>query len=428
MKIIIDYKGCLNFIEKDDIITTVNESDRYRQSLINGDGAGSNFLGWLNLPEEVINEIGEIQDTAKRLIQHAGITVIIGIGGSYLGSKAIIEALRNPFDNKPDSHEIIFAGQNISEDYLASLLDYLNNKIFNVVVISKSGTTTEPAIAFRLIRKLLENPAGETTASHRIVAITDSKKGALRKLAEKEGYKTFIIPDNIGGRYSVLSPVGLLPMAIAGIDIKELVKGAMDMAVRTRDNKDALSNPALFYASIRNMLYKEGKFIELLVNFEPGLHYIAEWWKQLFSESEGKDGKGIFPAAADLTTDLHSMGQYIQDGQRILFETVLSVQKTGANLVIPRDEDDLDKLNYIAGKRISEVNKKAEEGTIMAHIEGEVPVLKINMPARDENSFGQLIYLFEISCGISAYMLGVNPFDQPGVEAYKRNMFALLGK
>ncbi len=428
MKINIDYQACLTFIDEDDIITSVSESKIYLQTLIKGDGAGNNFLGWLNLPENARNEIEDIQDTAKRLKQNAEITVIIGIGGSYLGSKAVIEALKNPFDKKQDSHEIIFAGQNISEAYLASLLDYLNNKIFNIVVISKSGTTTEPAIAFRLLRKLLEKSADKTTASQRIVAITDAKTGALRKLAENEGYKTFIIPDNIGGRYSVLSPVGLLPMAIAGIDIKALLQGAMDMAVRTRDNKDALSNPALFYAVLRNMLYRKGKMVELLVNFEPGLHYIAEWWKQLFGESEGKDGKGIFPAAADLTSDLHSMGQYIQDGERILFETVLSVQKTGAILVIPRDEDDPDKLNYIAGKRISEVNKKAEEGTIMAHIEGKVPVLKIEIPAIDENSIGQLIYFFEISCGISAYMLGVNPFDQPGVEAYKRNMFALLGK
>lgn len=428
MEITLNYKGCLNFIDENDIYASASDSLRHLQSLIDGDGQGNDFLGWINLPEKAIYEIGAIKDTAEMLRRNAGITVIVGIGGSYLGSKSIIEALKNPFEDKHDLHKIIFAGQNISEDYLASLLDYLQNKTFNLVVISKSGTTTEPAIAFRLLRELLEKNEGKETASKRIIAVTDSKKGALRQLANIEGYKTFIIPDNVGGRYSVFTPVGLLPMAIAGINIKELIIGARNMAVRTRDNKDVKSNPALIYAAVRNLLYNNGKIIELLINFEPGLHYVAEWWKQLFGESEGKEGKGIFPAAADLTTDLHSMGQYIQDGKRVLFETVLSVEKNTSNLIIPEEKKDLDKLNYIAGKRISEVNKKAEEGTIMAHIDGKVPVFKINIPLLNENSLGQLMYLFEISCGISGYILGVNPFNQPGVEAYKKNMFALLGK
>jgi glucose-6-phosphate isomerase len=428
MEINLDLKGCLNFIDEKSIYSKTSEAARHLQSLIDKDGRGNDFLGWLNVPDKVINEIGSINQRAEILRQNADITVIIGIGGSYLGSKSVIEAIRLPFKDKNDSHEIIFAGQNISEVYLTSLLDYLHNKKFNLVVISKSGTTTEPAIAFRLLRKLIEKTEGEIKARERIVAVTDSKTGALRQIADKEGYKTFIIPDDIGGRYSVLTPVGLLPMAIAGINIEELLKGAISMAARTRDNKDALSNPALVYAAIRNILYNNGKKIELLVNFEPGLHHFAEWWKQLFGESEGKEGKGIFPAAADMTTDLHSMGQYIQDGERILFETVISVNKSKSELVLPEDDDDLDKLNYIKGRRISEINSKAEEGTIIAHIEGQVPVIKINLPALDENSMGQLIYFFEISCGISGYILGINPFNQPGVEAYKKNMYALLGK
>lgn len=428
MKVNIDYSACLKFISESEIMTLAEQSKVHLQSLNNGSGPGKEFLGWLSLPKKVIKDIRQIEKLAEDLREEARITVVIGIGGSYLGSKAIIETLKNAFGEEKDSHRIIFAGQNLSEDYLSSLVDYLGGKKFNIVVISKSGTTTEPAIAFRILRTLIEKNEGKETASKRIVAITDSKKGALRELANREGYRTFSIPDNIGGRYSVLSPVGLVPLALAGINITELVQGAEEMAVRTRDNSDPISNPALIYAAVRNLLYSKGKIIELMTNFEPGLHYLGEWWKQLFGESEGKDGKGIFPATADLTTDLHSMGQYIQDGKRVLFETVLSVEKPGSELILPKNEDNLDKLNYIAGRRISDVNKKAEEGTIMAHIDGNVPVLKINIPVLNENMLGQVLYLFEISCGISGYILGVNPFDQPGVEAYKKNMFALLGK
>jgi glucose-6-phosphate isomerase len=428
MKVNIDYSGCLKFINEKDILTLADESVEYLKTLIKGEGEGSDFIGWLSLPEDVLVQIPDINSTAITLRENAYITVVVGIGGSYLGSKAIIEALRTPFAERGDQHEIIFAGQNISEDYLSSLLKYLGDKKFNIIVISKSGTTTEPAIAFRLLRKLMEESQGKTQASKSIVAVTDSEKGALRKLASIEGYKTYIIPDDVGGRFSVLTPVGLLPMAVAGIDISKLVLGAGEMAKRTLDLNKPQSNPALIYAATRNLLYSSGLHIELLSNFDPALHFIAEWWKQLFGESEGKGGKGLFPASVDLTTDLHSMGQYIQDGERILFETVLSVNNIKSRLVLPDDDINLDKLNYIAGKRISEVNNKAMEGCIMAHIDGKVPVIRIDIPVLDENSLGQLLYLFEISCALSGYILGVNPFDQPGVEAYKRNMFALLGK
>lgn len=426
MNITLDYSGSLDFINKDELHSLASSSLKHLNSLISGDGEGSDFLGWINLPEEALANIAGIEDTASRLRDQAGTTVVIGIGGSYLGTKAILEALKQPLGKS--SHELIFAGHNISEDYLSSLLAYLENRKFNIVVISKSGTTTEPAIAFRLLKSLLEEKEGKKTASGRIIAITDSSKGALRELAVKEGYQTFTIPDDVGGRFSVLSPVGLLPLSLAGTDIGSFIKGAADMALRTRDNSDSGSNPALLYAALRNILYDQGKMIELLANFEPGLHYLGEWWKQLYGESEGKDGKGIFPASANMTTDLHSLGQYIQDGERILFETVLSVENSKTTLRLPEDEDNLDKLNYIAGLRISEVNKKAEEGTVMAHIDGGVPVIRIQIPVLDEYCLGQLIYLFEIACGISGYILGVNPFNQPGVEAYKKNMFKLLGK
>ena len=428
MDVCIDYTNCLRFVPEKEIHSLAHDSLKHLQSLLNGSGKGSDYIGWLKLPEEIEKDLPTIEATAERLRKSADITVVIGIGGSYLGSKAIIEAMSHPFKERDESHEIIYAGQNISETYLSSLLDYLNQKPFNIVAISKSGTTTEPAIAFRLLRRLLEDSVGKEAAAKRIIAVTDSEKGALRKLADLEGYESYSIPDDVGGRYSVLTPVGLIPLAIAGLNIRHLTRGAQEMARRTRDNNDYISNPALLYAAIRNLLYNSGKKIEMLINFDPRLHYIAEWWKQLFGESEGKEGKGIFPASADLTTDLHSMGQYIQDGERILFETVLSIEGNDTKLKLPPDKDNYDNLNYIAGKRISEVNKKAEEGTIMAHVDGNVPVIKIIIPGIDENNIGQLLFLFEISCAISGYILGINPFDQPGVEAYKKNMFALLGK
>jgi len=427
MHLDIDFKSCYHFISLEEINDKAGKSIDSFDKLIGKSGPGSDFLGWLALPEESLNLVGKINNTAKNLRSRAGTSVIIGIGGSYLGARAVIEALKPSFRaNGQDDHELIFAGQNISEDYHSGLLDYLGNKPFNIIVISKSGTTTEPAIAFRILKNRLQQNVKEI--NRHIVAITDSKKGALRILADREGYESYIIPDDVGGRYSVLTPVGLLPIALAGLNIKAFVSGASSMASITRDNRSHESNPAMLYAAARNLLYQKGKIIEMLVNYEPSLHYISEWWKQLFGESEGKDGKGIFPASADLTTDLHSMGQYMQEGKRVLFETVLSVESPGSKLDIPHDNENLDKLNYISGKRLSEVNAKAEEGTIMAHVEGGVPVIKINLPQISETYLGQLLYFFEISCALSGYILGVNPFDQPGVEAYKKNMFMLLGR
>ena len=396
----------------------------------NGTGEGHDFLGWADLPTRTPEElIDSINDTAFQLRHLCDTVVCIGIGGSYLGAKAVIEALNDsfaPYRKDPKTPTILFAGQNIGEDYLFELQQYLNNRQFGIIVISKSGTTTEPAIAFRLLKEQLEATVGKEEASRRIVAITDAHRGALRQLATQEGYKTFVIEDSVGGRFSVLSPVGLLPIAVAGYDIRALIEGASAMQ-RNTINANA-TNPAAVYAAARNILYREGKKIEILVNYNPKLHYFGEWWKQLYGESEGKDHKGIFPAAVDNSTDLHSMGQWIQDGERTIFETVLSVAETNHELVIPSDEDNLDGLNYIAGKRIDQVNKMAELGTRIAHIDGGVPNLVITVPSLDEYNLGQLIYFFEKACGISGYILGVNPFNQPGVEDYKRNMFALLEK
>ncbi|MCM1347895.1 MAG: glucose-6-phosphate isomerase [Firmicutes bacterium] len=396
-----------------------------------GTAPGNDFLGWVNLPSEITPEqIAEIRATATSLQEKCEVVVCIGIGGSYLGAKAVIEALCDsfaPYRNESRKTKVLFAGQNIGEDYLYELLDYLNGKKFGIINISKSGTTTEPAIAFRLIKGLLEKQIGKKEAARRIVAITDAHRGALRQMSDEEGYKTFVIPDNVGGRFSVLTPVGLLPIAVAGYDIQALVDGARAMEQTTRST-DYATNPALCYAATRNALYRAGKKIEILVNYNPKLHYVGEWWKQLYGESEGKDGKGIFPAAVDNSTDLHSMGQWIQDGERTIFETVISVQAPRHEIVIPTDNDNLDGLNYLAGKRVDQVNKMAELGTRIAHIDGHVPNLTITIPALTERWLGELIYFFEKACGISGYMLGVNPFNQPGVEDYKRNMFALLAK
>lgn len=396
----------------------------------NGTGAGNDFLGWTDLPTRTTQaELEDIIATARSLQKDCEYVVCIGIGGSYLGAKAVIEALSDSFAAYRIDHtnpKVIFAGQNIGEDYLFELRNLLADKKFGIIVISKSGTTTEPAIAFRILKEQLEQRVGKEEASRRIVAITDAKRGALRQLATEEGYKTFVIDDNVGGRFSVLSPVGLLPIAVAGYDIMALMAGAAEMQVATKEA--TLENPAVVYAATRNALYRAGKKIEILVNYNPKLHFLAEWWKQLYGESEGKDGKGIFPAAVDFSTDLHSMGQWIQDGERTIFETVISVDAPEHETIVPTDNDNLDGLNYIAGKRVDEVNKMAEIGTRIAHVDGGVPNIRITIPALREQYLGQLIYFFEKACGISGYMLGVNPFDQPGVEAYKRNMFALLGK
>ncbi len=426
----INLKNTSKFISFEEIVAHAQQSVRHLDTLNTGAGPGNDFLGWLTLPDEILVQLEKIEKTAKHLRSVSDTTVIIGIGGSYLGARAVIEALSHSFAPllKNNHHDVIFAGQNICEDYLSELIELLDGRNYSIVVISKSGTTTEPALAFRILKDHLEKKVGKLNAAERIIAVTDAKKGALRSLAETNGYETFIIPDNIGGRYSVLSPVGLLPIAIAGIDIRTIVKGAKTMEEITRNNKHAESNPSLLYASARNLLLQNGKPIEIMVGFTPKLHFFSEWWKQLYGESEGKDGKGIFPASVDLTTDLHSMGQYIQDGQRILFETIISVKNPVRKLTIPLEKDDSDQLNYLAGKRLSEVNHNAELGTTLAHTDGNVPIITITIPALDEYYTGQLIYFFEMACAISGYILDVNPFDQPGVEAYKENMFALLNK
>lgn len=404
-----------------------------QEALENGTCPGNDFLGWLHLPSSITSEfLDEIQATANTLRNKCEVIVVAGIGGSYLGARAVIEALSNSFawlvaDKKNPT--ILFAGNNIGEDYLFELTEYLKNKKFGVINISKSGTTTETALTFRLLKKQCEAQRGKAEAKDVIVAVTDAKKGAARTCADKEGYKSFIIPDNIGGRFSVLTPVGLLPIACAGFDVKELVSGAQEMERACGKNVPFEKNPAAQYAAVRNGLYSEaGKKIEIVVNFQPKLHFFAEWWKQLYGESEGKDNKGIFPAACDFTTDLHSMGQWIQQGERSIFETVISVEEPEHKLLFPHDEENLDGLNFLEGKRVDDVNKMAELGTRLAHVDGGVPNIRISIPRLNAYYIGQLIYFFEIACGISGNLLQVNPFNQPGVEAYKKNMFALLNK
>ncbi len=412
-------------ILNDKLSKSINEAKLQFDKLVSKEGKGNDFLGWLDLPVECKGYLEEIKETAKEFSAGLDVVVVVGIGGSNLGAKAIYEGLKPKFE-KPQL-EILFAGNNLDEDYHYELVEYLNDKQFGIIVISKSGTTTEPAIAFRILREKLEKSAGKEKASQRIIAITDKEKGALRKLANEESYKTFVIPDDVGGRYSVLSPVGLVPLAVAGIDIEQLCKGASEMRkVLFEDKSD--ENVAFRYAAARNLLYEQGYKVELLVNYNTSLITFAEWWKQLFGESEGKEAKGLFPASANFTTDLHSLGQFIQEGSRILFETVISVGQTKHDLIIPADDDNTDGLNYIAGKKIDFVNKMAMQGTYLAHTSAGVPNIIIEIDKVDEYNFGGLIYFFELSCAISGYMLGVNPFDQPGVEAYKRNMFALLGK
>ena len=403
-----------------------------QQALENATCAGNDFLGWLHLPSQVTPEfLQQIQACADTLRENCDTVVVAGIGGSYLGARAVIEALGNSFQwltNKGENPNILFAGNNIGEDYLYELTEYLRGRSFGVINISKSGTTTETALAFRLLKKQCEEQRGLDMARKVIVAVTDARKGAARTTADREGYTSFIIPDNVGGRFSVLTPVGLLPIAVAGFDIAGLIQGAADMERATAADVPFALNPSAQYAAVRNALYAEGKKIEILVNFQPKLHYMNEWWKQLYGESEGKDLKGIFPAAVDFSTDLHSMGQWIQEGERTIFETVVSIEEPEHKLLFPHDDENLDGLNFLEGKRVDEVNKMAELGTQLAHVDGGVPNIRISVPRLDAYNLGQLIYFFEKACGISGLILGVNPFNQPGVEAYKKNMFALLGK
>ncbi len=424
----IDLSYTKEFIAENDLQNLINQAIEENKKLHDKSGKGNDFLGWVNLPNEITEaQLVDIELKASELREKIDVMVTIGIGGSYLGAKAVIEALSDSFaDFKNDNPTMLYAGHNISEDYLYELLDFLKDKSYAITVISKSGTTTEPALAFRILKADLEAKVGKEEAQKRIVAVTDKARGALKTLAEQEGYKTYVIPDDVGGRYSVLTPVGLFPIAVAGFDIKQLVNGARDMAAITE--KADKNNPAVIYAAARNALYQREFNIEITVNYNAKLHFIAEWWKQLYGESEGKDGKGIFTASVDFSTDLHSLGQYIQDGRRNLFETVISVKSQNHELRIPEDEANLDNLNYLAGRRIDEVNKNAELGTLMAHVEGGVPNIRIELDKINEYTLGELIYFYEKACGISGYILGVNPFDQPGVEAYKRNMFALLGK
>jgi glucose-6-phosphate isomerase len=428
-----DYSKALTFFGEHELTYVKDAVKTAHKSLHEGTGAGNDFLGWVDLPENYDKEeFSRIQKASEKIKNDSDVLLVIGIGGSYLGARAALEMLNHSFYNalpgeKRSTPQVLFLGNNISSTYMTDLMDLLENKDFSINVISKSGTTTEPAIAFRIFRKKLEEKYGAEEARRRIYATTDKSKGALKTLANDEGYETFVVPDDVGGRYSVLTAVGLLPIAVSGIDIESMMNGAA--AARSDFDTDELeANPAYQYAAVRNILYNKGKTIEMLINYEPGLQYFSEWWKQLFGESEGKDQKGIFPASANFSTDLHSLGQYVQEGRRDLFETVIKVSEPRHELTIEKAESDLDGLNYLAGETVDFVNNKAFEGTMLAHTDGGVPNLILEIPAMDAYTFGYLVYFFEKACAISGYLLGVNPFDQPGVEAYKVNMFALLGK
>ncbi len=428
-KLKLDLSKVLEFISEEEILKMETEVKNAEKVLMEGTGEGNDFLGWIELPTNYNKEEFErIKLAAEKIKKNSEVLVVIGIGGSYLGARATIDFLSHTFYNKVNKNhpEIYFAGNSISGTYLAHLIEAIGDRDFSVNVISKSGTTTEPAIAFRIFKEILEKKYGVEGARERIFATTDASKGALKKLATEQNYETFTIPDDVGGRFSVLTPVGLLPIAAAGIDIDALMAGARQ--AQQDYTVPFAENDCYKYAAVRNLLLRNGKCIELLINYEPKLHYVAEWWKQLFGESEGKDGKGLFPASVDLSTDLHSMGQYIQDGQRTLFETLIDIDEKETDIMIPFDKDDLDGLNYIAGKGMNFVNEKAMLGTQLAHVDGGVPNIRVVMPKADAFSLGYLFYFFEKSCGISGYLLEVNPFNQPGVEAYKKNMFALLGK
>ncbi|MBL5815603.1 glucose-6-phosphate isomerase [Bacillus sporothermodurans] len=428
-----DYSKALSFFGEHELTNLEPAVKAAHQSLHNKTGAGNDFLGWIDLPVEYDKEeFQRILNASEKIKNDSDVLLVIGIGGSYLGARAAIEMLNHSFYNtqskdKRKTPQILFVGNNISSSYMTDVIDLLEGKDFSINVISKSGTTTEPAIAFRIFSKLLKKKYGEEGAKHRIFATTDKAKGALKTLANEEGYETFVIPDDVGGRYSVLTAVGLLPIAVSGVNIQEMMDGAAQ-ARSDFNNENIKENIAYQYAAVRNVLYNKGKTIEMLINYEPGLQYFSEWWKQLFGESEGKDQKGIFPSSANFSTDLHSLGQYIQEDRRDLFETVIKVAKARHELVIEEEEHDLDGLNYLAGKTVDFVNNKAFEGTLLAHTDGNVPNLIVEIPEMNAYTFGYLVYFFEKACAISGYLLGVNPFDQPGVEAYKVNMFALLGK
>ncbi|MCR5430693.1 MAG: glucose-6-phosphate isomerase [Eubacterium sp.] len=432
-KVTFDYSKATQFVSEEDIKTIMPKAEEAKKTLVEKTGEGNDFLGWIDLPVDYDKEeFKRIKKAADKIKSDSEVLIVIGIGGSYLGARAAIEFLRHPFYNNAPKEvrktpEIYYAGNNISSTYLNGLLDVVGDRDFSVNIISKSGTTTEPAIAFRVFKEKLEEKYGKEEAAKRIYATTDANKGALKDLATAEGYESFVVPDDVGGRFSVLTAVGLLPIAVSGADIDKLMEGAAsgrEMAL----NNDAMENDAMLYAAARNVMLGKGKSVEITANYEPSLHYVAEWWKQLYGESEGKDKKGIFPAAVDLTTDLHSLGQFIQDGSRIMFETVINVEEPTSTVTINEDPEDIDGLNYLAGKEMDFVNKSAMNGTILAHTDGEVANFMINVPKQDEFSLGQLFYMYEFACGVSGYMLGVNPFNQPGVESYKANMFALLGK
>jgi glucose-6-phosphate isomerase len=429
MTIKFDYANALAFMQQHELDYAQDFVTAAHHMLHEKKGPGADYLGWVNLPFEYDKEeFSRIKEAAKRIRENSDVLVVIGIGGSYLGARSAIEALSHTFHNQiSGTTQIYFAGQNISATYMTHLLELIDEKDISLNVISKSGTTTEPAIAFRILREYMEKKYGREEARKRIFATTDTAKGALKKLADEEGYETFIIPDDVGGRYSVLTAVGLLPIATAGLDIDRMMEGAAN-AARQFNNADLATNESYQYAVVRNALYRKGKSIELLVNYEPALHFVSEWWKQLFGESEGKDHKGLYPASVDFTTDLHSMGQYVQEGRRDLIETVVSVRKPNIDLTIQADQGNLDGLNFIAGMTMDEVNKKAMQGTILAHVDGGVPNLMVELDELNEYTYGELVYFFEKACGMSGLLLGVNPFNQPGVEAYKTNMFALLGK
>ena len=428
-----DYSKAKDFIDTNEFETLCKMAKASHDLIESKSGEGSDFLGWVELPKNYdTEEFERIKKAAEKIKSNSDVLVVIGIGGSYLGARAVIEALRHSFYNSVNKDirktpEIYFAGNSISPTYLSDLIDVIGERDFSLNIISKSGTTTEPAVAFRVLKELCEKKYGKEGAKNRIFATTDKARGALKALCDKEGYETFVIPDDVGGRFSVLTAVGLLPIAVSGADIDMLIKGASDGYDEYKTD-DISKNACYTYAVVRNALHRGGRNIEMIVNYEPSLHYFSEWFKQLFGESEGKDGKGIFPAAADFSTDLHSMGQYIQDGQRLMFETVLSIEKPRRDIEIKNDKANVDGLNFLTGKSMDFVNKKACEGTILAHTDGNVPNLVINIERLDEYNLGKLIYFFEKACAISGYILGVNPFNQPGVEAYKKNMFALLGK
>ena len=432
-KVTYDYSKALGFISEEEIGLIRPQTEAAKELLLSKKGAGNDFLGWLDLPVDYDKEeFDRIKKAADRIRKDSEVLLVVGIGGSYLGARAAIEFLKHNFFNsvgkdKRNAPEIYFLGNNISSTYIHDLIEVIGDRDFSINMISKSGTTTEPGISFRIFKELLENKYGKEEAAKRIYATTDAHKGALKSLADAEGYEEFVVPDNVGGRFSVLTAVGLLPIAVAGADIDALMKGAAEGREMAMNN-EFQDNEALKYAAVRNILYRKGKSVEIVANYEPSLHYISEWWKQLYGESEGKDQKGIFPASVDLTTDLHSMGQFIQDGARIMFETVINVEKPRHEIVMKKADNNLDGLDYLADKTVDFANKCAMNGTILAHTDGNVPNAVINVPEQTEEYLGQLFYMFEFACGVSGYMLGVNPFNQPGVESYKKNMFALLGK